>query len=85
MGIKHLAGAAAIAAGLGVSTLLSGAGIVRAAPADPPPPCINCDPVPGDGPSDPSMTGPGIKVPGSPGVQPPVGGGPKSGGRSVQQ
>ena len=82
---KYFARAAAVAAIIGLSALPVGVEAAHAAPADPPPPCINCDPVPGDGPSDPSMTGPGIKVPGSPGVQPPVGGGPKSGGRSIQQ
>jgi hypothetical protein len=85
MDIKHLAGAVAIATGLGLSTLPSGAGIVHAAPSDPPPPCVDCQPGPGDGPAQyPSDNSPGIRIPGSPGVQPPVGGGPKSGGRSVQ-
>ena len=85
MDIKHLAGAAAMATGLGLSALLSGAGMVRDAPSDPPPPCVNCQPGTGDGPSQyPSENSPGIQIPGSPGIKPPVGGGPKSGGRSVQ-
>ena len=90
MKTKYFARAAAVAAGIGLSALPVGAEAVHAAPADPPPPCINCDPGPGGGPSGPSMNGPsmnspGIIVPDRPGVEPPVGGGSKSGGRSVQQ
>jgi hypothetical protein len=86
MDIKHLAGAVAIATGLGLSTLPSGAGVVHAAPSDPPPPCVDCPPGAGDGPSqNPSEISPGIKSPDRPVVEPPVGGGPKSGGRAVQQ
>ena len=76
--------AAAIVAGVALSALPLDAANVQAAPSDPAPPCINCQPGPGGGPAQsPSMNGPGIDVPGSPGIEPPVGGGPKTGGRSV--
>jgi hypothetical protein len=47
MNLKHVAAAAAIAAGVGMSTLTSGLGLVSAAPADPPPgiPAVQPDPV----------------------------------------
>jgi hypothetical protein len=91
MYMKLLAEAAAIVTGIGLSTLTSGAGIVHADPSNPPPPCLfYCPPGPGgpgsspqDNPLPPGY--PGIRVPGSPLLIPPVGGGPKSGGRSVQQ
>jgi len=74
MDIKLLVGMAAIATGVGLSTLTSGAGLVHAAPSNPPPPCANCQPGP---------SGPGIQVPGGRYVIPPVGGSAKSGGRAV--
>jgi hypothetical protein len=90
MDMKLLAEAAAIATGVGLSTLTSGAGIVQATPSNPPPPCFNCQPGPGgpgsspqDNPLPPGY--PGLRFPGSPLLIPAVGGGPKSGGVSVQQ
>jgi hypothetical protein len=46
MKIKHLTAAVAIAGGLGMSTLTSGAAVVSAAPSDPPPgvPAVQPDP-----------------------------------------
>jgi hypothetical protein len=92
MDVKRLAGAAAIAAGIGLSALPCGVGLVNAAPSDPPPPCLNCQPDPrgpDNGPQDnpPGLPpgNPGVGVPGNAGIEPPVGGGPTSGGRSVQQ
>jgi hypothetical protein len=92
MSMKLLAEAAAIATGVGLSVLTSGAGLVYAAPPTQPLPCLgNCQPGPGGPGSRPQdnplrLGFPGILVPGSPAVIfPPVGGGPKSGGRSVQQ
>jgi hypothetical protein len=92
MRMKLLAEAAAIATGVGLSVLTSGAGLVHAAPSNQPRPCLlNCQPGPGGPGSSPQNNPlrpgyPGILVPGSPAVViPPVGGGPKSGGRSVQQ
>ena len=90
MSIKLLVGMAAITAGVGLSTLTSGAALVYAAPSDPPPPCINCQPGPG-GPGSSPQDNP--LPPGYPGflhpvrgvLIPPVGGGPTSGGRSVEQ
>jgi hypothetical protein len=87
MGVKHLTSAAAIAAGIGLSGLPLTPGVIHSAPADPPPPCVNCQPGPGDGPVEnpaPPAENPGIDAPGKPQVIPPVGSGPKSGGRSVQ-
>ena len=82
MYVKRLVGAAATAAGVGLSALTFGAGLVNAAPSDPPPPCPTCQPGPGPAMTGPAMTGP----PGSPAVAPPkVGGGPNSGGRASQQ
>ena len=70
MDIKHLAGAVAIATGLGLSTLPSGAGIVHAAPSDPPPPCVDCPPGPGEGPSQyPSGVRPRYQKPGQTGYR----------------
>jgi hypothetical protein len=46
MDVKRLAGAAAIAAGLGLSALMFGAGPVNAAPMDPPP-SPTTTPIPG--------------------------------------
>jgi hypothetical protein len=91
MSTKLLAEAAAIATGVGLSTLTSGAGLVQAEPSNPPPPCLlNCQPGPGgpgsspqDNPLPPGY--PGLRFPGSPLLIPAIGGGPKSGGRSVQQ
>jgi len=89
MDIKFLAGVAAIATGVGLSTLTSAAGLVHAAPSNPPPPCFNCQPAPG-GPGSSSQDiprppgSPWIQVPGSRYIIPPVGGGPKSGGRTVE-
>jgi hypothetical protein len=92
MDMKRLAGGAAIATGVGLSVLTAGVGLVHATPSNPTSPCLlNCQPGPGgpgsspqDNPLRPGY--PGIRVPGSPAVIiPPVGGGPKSGGRSVQQ
>jgi hypothetical protein len=47
MNIKSLAAAAAIAAGVGISALTSGVGLVNAAPLDPPPPAPTIQPDPG--------------------------------------
>jgi hypothetical protein len=47
MNIKSLAAAAAIAAGVGMSALTSGVGLVNAAPLDPPPPAPTIQPDPG--------------------------------------
>jgi hypothetical protein len=46
MNLKRIAGAAAIAAGIGMSTLTTGLSIVNAAPSDPPPgvPAVQPDP-----------------------------------------
>jgi hypothetical protein len=46
MHIRGVAGAATIAAGVGMSALL-GSPLVNAAPSDPPPPCSNCQGGPG--------------------------------------
>ena len=86
MNIKQLAGAAAITTSVGLSAFTLGVGVFHATLSDPPPPCPTCQPDPagpGSGPAD----SPGIEVPGPGGtrVEPPVGGGPKSGGRAVQQ
>jgi hypothetical protein len=85
--MKLLAEAAAIATGVGLSVLTSGAGPVQAAPSNPFPPCLlNCQPVPASVPQDNPLppNSSGIRVPGSRKISPPVGGGPKSGGRSVE-
>jgi hypothetical protein len=79
MYVKRLAGAAATAAGVGLSAVTFGAGLVNAAPSDPPPPCPTCQPGPGG-----AMTGPPAPPGGPATVLPPVGGGPKSGGRAQQ-
>jgi hypothetical protein len=42
MNVKRLAAAAAIAAGIGMSALASGVGLVAAAPLGPPPNCPEC-------------------------------------------
>ena len=85
MKTKFAVGAAAVAAGIGLSALPLGAVTVHAAPFDPPPPCLNCEPGPGGGPAPgPSMKGPSLQYPGTPEVLPPTGGGPKTGGRSVR-
>ena len=47
MGLKRVAAAAAIAAGVGMSALTSGVGLVNAAPLDPPPPAPTLQPDPG--------------------------------------
>jgi hypothetical protein len=79
MYVKRLAGAAATAVGVGLSALTFGAGLVNAAPSDPPPPCPTCHP------GQPGPGGAMPEPPGSPAVDPPiVGGGPKSGGRAQQ-
>jgi hypothetical protein len=89
MDMKRLAGGVAIVAGVGLSVLTSAAGLVHAAPSNPPPPCFNCQSGPGgplgtqDNPLPPGY--PAIQVPGGRYIIPSVGGGPKSGGRSVQQ
>ena len=88
MNVKRLAGAAAIATGIGLSASMFGIGHIHAAPSDPPPPCPTCQPGP-DGPGaappeDPNN--PAIVDPGNPSkIQPPVGGGATSGGRAVEQ
>jgi hypothetical protein len=92
MRIKLLTGVAVMATGVGLSPVMPGAALVYAAPSNQSPPCLlNCQPGPG-GPGSSPQTNPlrpgypGILVPGRPAViVPPVGGGPKSGGRSVQQ
>jgi hypothetical protein len=89
MNVKRLAGAAAIATGIGLSVLPWGVSHVQAAPSDPPPPCLNCPPGPGEGPqgNPPTLSpnNPGVQAPANARIEPPVGGGPTSGGRSVQQ
>jgi hypothetical protein len=91
MDIKLLAGVAAIATGVGLSISTSGAALVHAAPSNPSPPCMfNCQPgpgAPGSSPrDDPLPPGyPGILDPVRGVIFPPVGGGPHTGGRSVQQ
>lgn len=71
----------AAAAGIAFSALPIDVGTVH---ADPTPPCTHdCGPGIHDTPSD-GRDSPGINIPGSPGVQPPSGGGPNSGGRSVK-
>jgi hypothetical protein len=89
MDVKRLAGATAIATGIGLSASTFGIGIVHAAPLDPPPPCPTCQPGPdGSGIPPEAPTGPnnpGIQVPGEAQIEPPVGGGPTSGGQTVQQ
>jgi hypothetical protein len=47
MSLKRVAAAAAIAAGVGISALTSGVGLVNAAPLDPPPPAPTIQPDPG--------------------------------------
>ena len=47
MSLKRVAAAAAIVAGLGMSALTSGVGLVNAAPLDPPPPAPTLQPDPG--------------------------------------
>jgi hypothetical protein len=64
MNLKRIAGAAAIAVGVGISTLMSGIGPVNAAPMDPPP--SPTQPAPG-----------GVHEPAAPTEGP---GGPHSGG-----
>jgi hypothetical protein len=82
---KYVARAAAIIAGVALSALPVDAATVHAAPSDPAPPCMNCDPGPGGGPAPgpsmqgPSMKGPNLEPPGTTVVEPPTGGGPKSG------
>jgi hypothetical protein len=86
MNIKLLAQAAVIATGVGLSTLISPAALVHADPANPSPPCLlNCQP--GPDPQDNQLPPgyPGVQPPGSSVIIPPVGGGPKTGGRAVQQ
>jgi hypothetical protein len=85
MNMKLLAEAAAIATGVGLSTLTSGAGFVHAAPSNQPPPCFNCQLGPG-GPGSPvSPDYHAFLAPGTANIIPRVGGGPKAGGRSVVQ
>jgi hypothetical protein len=79
MNMKLLAEAAAIATGVGLSTLTSGAGFVHAAPSNQPPPCFNCL----LGPGEPDYHA--FLAPGTANIIPRVGGGPKAGGRSVEQ
>jgi hypothetical protein len=79
MNMKLLAEAAAIATGVGLSTLTAGAGLVNAAPSNTPPPCFNCQ----LGPGEPDYHA--FLVPGTANIIPRVGGGPKAGGRSVEQ
>ena len=83
MNIKRLAGAAAMTTGVGLSAFTLGIGGFHATLSDPPAPCPTCQPEPG---GEPAET-PGVKVPAPGGtkLEPPVGGGPKSGGRAVQQ
>jgi hypothetical protein len=47
MSLKRVAAAAAIVAGVGMSALTSGVGLVNAAPLDPPPPAPTLQPGPG--------------------------------------
>jgi hypothetical protein len=90
MSMKLLVGMAAIATGVGLSTLTSGAALVHADPPNPPPPCFNCQPGPGgpgsspqDNPLPPGY--PGILVPSRGIIFPPMGGSAHSGGRLVEQ
>jgi hypothetical protein len=88
--MKLLVGMAAIATGVGLSTLTSGAALVHADPSNPPSPCFNCQPGPGGPGSSPQGNPlppgyPGILVPGRGIIFAPVGGGAHSGGRAVEQ
>ena len=80
MNLKRVASAAAIAAGVAISPLMFGVGLVSAAPLDPPP-----------SPTQPAPGGPGMNMPGmnmapTTGVAPHSGGGgPHSGGGSMTQ
>ncbi len=86
MDMKLLAGLPAVATGIALSTLTSGTALVYAAPSNPSPPCVICQP----GPTEPGgqqnnrWVSPGILVPGRSIIIPPTGGGPKTGGRSVE-
>jgi hypothetical protein len=87
---KLLAGVAVIATGVGLAPVMSGVAAVHASPSNPLSPCSNCLPGPGGGPGGGALDGqypygyPGIHVPSRSVIIPPVGGGPKSGGRTVQ-
>ena len=76
MDLKRVASAAAIAAGIGISTLTFGVGSVTAAPLDPPP-----SPT-----SPPGPGGPGMSMAPTTGAVPHSGGGgPHSGGGSMTE
>jgi hypothetical protein len=86
MDMKLLAGLPAVATGIALSTLTSGTALGYAAPPNPSPPCVICQPGlagPGGQQNNDSVS-PGILVPGRSIVIPPTGGGPKTGGRSVE-
>lgn len=65
MNFKRVAAAAAIAAGVGMSTLTNGIGLVSAAPSDPPPgvPAVQPEPA-GPAPGIPAKNAGGTAVPG---------------------
>lgn len=56
MNVRHMAAAAAIAAGVGISTLMSGVGLVNATPLGPLPPAPAFQP-------DPGVPPPGVPIP----------------------
>ncbi len=76
MSIKLLAGVAVIAAGFG----FSGAAPVHATPTNPLTPCSECLPGPGGGPG-----GHAIGIPADAVHLPMTGGGPKTGGSSIER
>ena len=81
MNLKHVASAAAIAAGVATSTLLFGIGPVTAAPMPNPSPAPTTAPAPGG----PSMS-PGMSMAPTTGAEPHSGGGgPKGGGGGMTQ
>jgi hypothetical protein len=68
MYVKRMAATAAIATGVGLTALTFGVGVLNAAPLDPPPPCPDCQPGPGEPGSEPgdNPTPPphrGIRIP----------------------
>jgi hypothetical protein len=85
MNLKRVVCAAAIAAGVPISPLMFGVGLVSAAPLDPPP--SPTQPAPGGpGMNMPGMNMPGMNMAPTTGVAPHSGGGgPHSGGGSMTQ
>jgi hypothetical protein len=85
MNLKRVASTVAIAAGVAISPLMFGVGLVSAAPLDPPP--SPTQPAPGGpGMNMPGMNMPGMNMAPTTGVAPHSGGGgPHSGGGSMTQ